>query len=509
MQMKRIYGLVAGLLILTGCSKEEQVGDAGNGDRIQFGKAMLVSEAGVSEWNGTSLGVSLLSPGGALDPTQTGYNVELQYTDNGWVSQPALRWTDNAEGTVCDLIAYAPYTSAITDPAAVAVEVAADQSQPGAPQQNDWLYSRSTVTKNSTDSPIQLELKHALSRLVFQVIFDGDYATVAGIEALTVSLKNTGTINLNDGTVSVADTKAEMSPCLLQNTVAGVSQLYELTVLPQEVTAEEFFISFRVNGKSFEKAVTAQFEPGMCYTYRLRIGQDKDPVLMALVPTSITEWDEQKIDLPDQGVTEGEYQAGDVWPNAENPIAYVVRARSAQHPGLMVTILDKRDISFKTGGGLFNTLAYTDAAGNVRQAASNRTDGQANLQTMELCLKQSNPTTTWDQLPILNFSRTLGKDWFIPAVDQWQEILNQIEPDVWTDLLTNYWTDQVLTWLQPLPDFKKTAYVFSSNLVDMGNQGLGYVIVAFRAESRETIELTPKSISYTSKSYAVIAVRYF
>ena len=175
----------------------------------------------------------------------------------------------------------------------------------------------------------------------------------------------------------------------------------------------------------------------------------------------------------------------------------------------MVTILDKRDISFKTGGGLFNTLAYTDAAGNVRQAASNRTDGQANLQTMELCLKQSNPTTTWDQLPILNFSRTLGKDWFIPAVDQWQEILNQIEPDVWTDLLTNYWTNQVLTWLQPLPDFKKTAYVFSSNLVDMGNQGLGYVIVAFRAESRETIELTPKSISYTSKSYAVIAVRYF
>ena len=122
MQMKRIYGLVAGLLVLTGCSKEEQVGDAGNGDRIQFGKAMLVSEAGVSEWNGTSLGVSLLSPGGVLDPTQTGYNVELQYTDNGWVSQPALRWTDNAEGTVCDLIAYAPYTSAITDPAAVAVE---------------------------------------------------------------------------------------------------------------------------------------------------------------------------------------------------------------------------------------------------------------------------------------------------------------------------------------------------------------------------------------------------
>ena len=509
MRMKRIYYLL-GLLLLTGCSKEEHTEALDNNDCLQIGKAVLASNGEVSPWTEASLGVSLLSPGEMLNAGASFYNVELRYTENGWVSQPVLRWPDNAEGTVCDVVAYAPYLSTLSDPSAVPLSLAADQSQQGAPQQNDWLYSRSSMTKTGSGEPVQLELQHALSRLVFEVIFDGDYIGTEGIQSLSVSLKNNGTVDLNDGTVSVQGSSTAMSPCLLEVAPQGVSQCYELTVLPQEVSSDGVFVAFSVNGKSFEKSVSARFEAGKCYTYRLRIGRDIDPVLLALDPISIAQWEEEKVDLPQAGMDPEEYQAGDLWPNAENPIAYVVRARESHRPGIMVTIVDKKGTPFMNGGWL-TSLEYQDPNnGGMFQAGSSLTDGIINMETMKILLsQQSDPALlSWKNFPALDYVRTLGPDWFIPAGEQWQTILDQIEPEVWSDLLANYWTVEFMKWTDGGPGFGYIAVVYSSTLRQDEDGKLKYVNMRFYRDTRQT-EMLDQDVDFTTESYNVIAVRYF
>ena len=504
--MKKIVCLLAVLGLAAGCSKEEHDGGP-SGGALRIGQVALSADDAETEWNGVSLGLSVVASGGTLETGKTGFNVRLDYEGGTWTPEAPVRWTDDAEGTVCDLIAYAPYAASVTDPSAFPLSVETDQRAEGAPEKNDFLYGRTTVTKTG-DTPANLVLDHALSRLVFQVVFDGDYAGTPGIEGLTLSLKNGGTIDLNDGTVSVSGDATAWQPCLWPTAPSGVSQLYELTVPPQTVTEETPFLSFSVDDRHFEKSLSAVFEPGLCYTYRLRIGRDSEPVLLALSSMTIDEWRQEAVQLPDAEIDYGEYGVGDLWPDASNPVAFVVRAKEKHRPGLMVTVANTLGTPFKTGGGLFNTLDYTDALGAVRKAASSLTDGRTNLQTLELCLNEANGNTVvWEELPVFDFCRSLGPDWFIPAADEWQALLDQIDPEVWEDLLTRYW-NHTLKWYKPLPDFKNTSYVYTSTMGE-GSRGLTFTRAGILSETKTAVTGSGFSLSVDAMSYSVIAFRYF
>lgn len=240
------------------------------------------------------------------DPTLRPYtydNVSVTKTGDTWTTAQAMLWANYSDPV--DIFAYAPRNNEYNDiyyTEDLPVSVQADQTAIGPEDRSqDFLVYKRTgfVPQNDLTSrgTVRVEFTHALCnfnlRLELGTEFDYPTATDANsISDLAIGgtvisghcdfvIPSVPTVSVVEGnaTTPVKPYMSGFSPAIggeageITNAVAE----YECILLPQTVKAEDFYVSFNINGRNFmwRAPREVKLEPNTSYTLKLRAGLDR------------------------------------------------------------------------------------------------------------------------------------------------------------------------------------------------------------------------------------------
>lgn len=244
----------AAMLALMACSCTQEVNEQNDADgartmRINaFIGKHAATRAEKTAWeNNDQLGVYVVNTG--IDDPYKGSasysNIPFIFTGKGFKSDNIL--LDENEGSV---FAYYPYKSDLADPKAVPVDVS---------EQTDHLYGEGDTKVSITSRNVDIEMKHALTQVVFKIRKTTDYQGGEG-KITAIVLKNTGTAkplqtkgsyDITTGTVTTTqdgDINFTANETLTDNFISLSSILF-----PVSATAgKDIQVIFTIDGKDLK-----------------------------------------------------------------------------------------------------------------------------------------------------------------------------------------------------------------------------------------------------------------
>ena len=194
-------------------------------------------------------------------------NEGVVYDGEKWATERPIYWGEGKS----DVYAYYPYME-VTDVDEQPFSVATDQDIEGAYEASDLLWAKAEGVAES-DGPVQLEMKHAMSRLVVRIMAGEDYKGSLPKDA-TVHLHSTVTdvlFSFDSGSV-VKDPYAGAKSIKMHNlgirTFAdGEAVVYEAIVAPQMLLGTVPLLEINSKSVSYLLEDSFNFKPGTSYTY--------------------------------------------------------------------------------------------------------------------------------------------------------------------------------------------------------------------------------------------------
>lgn len=306
--MKRILLLAAVAATWASCQDEKNCVPPSNDEiRINSVIAEVVPDrhtrttiaGSTSAWaNGDALGLYCTQ---SVAPA-----VNLQYTVSGigttpvWATSAPVYW---ANGTTSHtFVAYSPYASGNTDPAAVKLPAIGTQTGTLAPAM-DFLISNNLATAGVTRSggAVGLTFKHALSLIEFDMVQGNGLAAGATLTGFTLAsptssdklftTDGTSTIALASGTITatVTTASATVTPAAPPTLSTAPTTVYVL-LLPGTYTAPALTINLQESGASVTVPAaslgTTTFAANTKYAYTVTISR----TAITLSNPTITDW---------------------------------------------------------------------------------------------------------------------------------------------------------------------------------------------------------------------------
>lgn len=180
-------------------------------------------------------------------------NVKFTFNGSKWSPDNPVYWKDDT--TPADFYCYYPYTSAVSDIAALPFTVKEDQSSLENYKASELLWGKTEGAKPSTN-PVNIITKHAMSNILIYVKPGEGYteATLAA-ENISVSIKGvktSATMNLATGKVSAEGSANDMIPY-------KENGYWRALVVPQDIVGKEL-IKVTVGERDYTLVQTISFQ---------------------------------------------------------------------------------------------------------------------------------------------------------------------------------------------------------------------------------------------------------
>lgn len=446
--MKKYISLITLLCLITACNNSEeerkQNGNSGqdkvmniNPDIPPMSRVTSTTDNSYVFEKGDGIGIFIVKQGEALYGNEYNYNTKFSKTSDGWEQSLQTTWLSSEIGSVNDVIGYYPYRETIEYIEEMPITLKGDQRQKADLSACDYLWGKNSATLTESNPPVSLTMKHIMTELVFQITLEGEYAAYNGIENLQIFAKNQGNLNLNNGKVTPSGKKTSVTPFLKTTADDGFQQTYKALIIPQEY-ADESFISFEMGGKTYTQSLKHELVQGKYYIFNLNL--KRDPNLFLLSEGGIiNNWLKESEDDFEINHETGSYQTGDLWPDSENPVAIVVKARKNSNPGILMSLAKENQVMYTKSYPFLNTFSEGTMKGR-------------DVMTM---MEQSIETNhlTWNEFPAFEYCHSLGKGWFIPNLEEAQSLLATTLKGIglykWFEYMGNV-GEEVLMWTSML-----------------------------------------------------------
>ena len=291
--------LFIGLTLFVSCGDSDSEQDiAADNNRVVFLGTIgsLQSRAADTSWDeGDEIGIYALNAGAKLSETAIfdgKANVRYRTDGKGEFTAVAAPITFPSEGDL-DFVAYYPYQSTITD-----YKYNIDVSTQSNPAAIDLLYSNNATRQNRSNDQVNLNFRHMLSMVMFNLKAGDD---VPSLDGLTASLKNVvvdGELALADGAVSIGNNRKEIIPVVAianDNKTAVVKAI----VMPGQ-NMKDVEVVFNLDGNKYEWTPEAEvLNETTKYSYTLTLVKDESgiPTLIpADINATISDWKDPKIE---------------------------------------------------------------------------------------------------------------------------------------------------------------------------------------------------------------------
>ena len=215
-----------------------------------------------------------------VEGTEVANKKYLAKADGSLTAAPEYAFRYPSTGTA-NFLAYYPYNASLAGKTAT-VSVA-DQNNPS---KIDFLYSNNaTGIKNG--ETVTLQFNHKLSKLDINLKGDETVKDLKGIAVALTGMNTTATVNLADGVLSAADSKANIN---LKVNAAGT--FAEAIVLPA-ATVENSKLVFSLSDKTYEWTMTVpgnKIEGGCKYTFNATVSIFEGQPVVKMGNAVITDW---------------------------------------------------------------------------------------------------------------------------------------------------------------------------------------------------------------------------
>lgn len=232
----------------------------------------------VVNYNGSTSG-TLAAKGNQVD--------NMRFTFSGsWTPDQEIYWKD--ETTNADFYTYYPYTSSISNIAALPVSVQANQSSEANFKASDFLWGKNTNIAPTKES-VSISVKHTMSNIIVKLLPGAGYKVedLATAIVTITGLKTNATVNLTTGMVTATGITTEITPRI-------ETGQYRALVVPQSVTDIDL-IRVKVGDNTYLLKQTMDFISNKQYTCTITIDRSSQGINIG-----IGEWE---VDDNDYGGT--------------------------------------------------------------------------------------------------------------------------------------------------------------------------------------------------------------
>lgn len=285
MKLSNLFYLGAfSALVLTGCKSNDDNSEWMGSDGIVFtsqieGVTSRVSDASWDE--NDEVGIFMTT----AEEEYSNYKY-LAKTDGSLVADgQVLKYPASGESS---FIAYYPYTASLSGKI-YAVNVS-DQSDP---KKIDLLYSNNATSIQPNDQVV-LRFQHKLSQIVLNIQKEGDL-DINGMAIKVSGMNTTANFDLNDGTLTATDSKADFN---MNVQTEGNTGTAEAIVIPAADLTGATLTFTLADGKNFAWTVDSpeadeSFKAGTKYIYTATISNTNGQPAVEMGKATIEDWTEQ------------------------------------------------------------------------------------------------------------------------------------------------------------------------------------------------------------------------
>lgn len=285
MKLSNLFYLGAfSALVLTGCKSNDDNSEWMGSDGIVFtsqieGVTSRVSDASWDE--NDEVGIFMTT----AEEEYSNYKY-LAKTDGSLVADgQVLKYPASGESS---FIAYYPYTTSLSGKI-YAVNVS-DQSDP---KKIDLLYSNNATGIQPNDQVV-LRFQHKLSQIVLNIQKEGDL-DINGMAIKVSGMNTTANFDLNDGTLTATDSKADFN---MNVQTEGNTGTAEAIVIPAADLTGATLTFTLADGKNFAWTVDSpeadeSFKAGTKYIYTATISNTNGQPAVEMGKATIEDWTEQ------------------------------------------------------------------------------------------------------------------------------------------------------------------------------------------------------------------------
>lgn len=285
--MKGFWFLIIIAVFLSGCSKEENLPEAGSRVPLSVSSASLsavFTKTTPSLLNSGKIGLFLLSSSGYAAMN----DVEYDYGTPAWIPQSSTIYLNNNNASVC---AYYPLGAAgitsTTDPTAINLK-----SQKYIDSEDLCFVSQNLTSLNNAFPSIDLTMGHAYSRITFIIDKDAAFPGTCKIVYINITnpgIKKSNTLNITSGTYGPGITTGSFTY------VPGIDGIFSSSVsssvlMVPTVMSGNINLTFSVDGNlltaSLQNSALKELKAGYEYTFHTTI---KGTVLI-IDTVTITDW---------------------------------------------------------------------------------------------------------------------------------------------------------------------------------------------------------------------------
>ena len=233
-------------------------------------------------------------------------NSVVSFDGTSWTPDQTIYWGEGKS----DVYAYHPYCETITDVNNHCFEVAVDQTGDGY-ESSDFLWCKAEGVHRTAGS-VDLNMKHAMSKLTVKIIAGEDYIGSLPDDA-TVILHSTVTkanINLETGS-AVKDPHSSANMITMKN--LGVKSsgdveavVYEAILVPQKLETKLPLLEIKSKSVSYLIEDSFNFRPGIAYTYTVTLNTSTTAIKVE-IGCELEDWN--NVGSGDEG--EGDEGSGD------------------------------------------------------------------------------------------------------------------------------------------------------------------------------------------------------
>lgn len=295
----KIAILALATLSLASCNKGDELSQSSNFPvdgviRVATSVNGLNTRAGATTDNISELGFCVTN---SINTTYSYSNTQMTKSSGVWSSANTMLWQNSTQAV--DIVAYAPYQGAVAYTTATTDAVANVKADQSASDESgivasDFLGVRKSgfiPGTNLINGKVDLELSHLMSKLNITITLGTEFNHTPGTTTNPISdlqvngtqlkgLCNFTTMAVTKATVD--NTAAAVKPfagaytagdAATKNAVAK----YESILVPQTVAADDFSVSFIINGKTYEwvsSSAAVTLVGGKQHNLNLTVGKD-------------------------------------------------------------------------------------------------------------------------------------------------------------------------------------------------------------------------------------------
>lgn len=228
----------------------------------------------VVNYNGSTSG-TLVSSGNHVD------NMRFTYSGS-WTPDQEIYWKD--ESTKADFYIYYPYTSGISNIAALPVSVLTNQTTEENYKASDFLWGK-TAGIAPTKNAVSMMVKHLMSNIIIKLVPGDGYSVddLATAKIEICGLKTNATVNLTNGEITATGISADITPI-------NETTQYRALVIPQNVTGIDL-VRIKIGDNTYLLNQTINLLPNRQYTSTITINRSSQGINIG-----IGEWEEDDMD---------------------------------------------------------------------------------------------------------------------------------------------------------------------------------------------------------------------